>query len=342
MAEALTTRVSQRVLVIRIGRLGDTILATPVIEAIRSSLGDDVQIDFAISPGASAFLLEMDMRVHRVFAVSHRSTPWRFNRVKKQLEKHSREEPYDLVINLECGYECDDFVRFIHYQEFCGRPLIEPAHMPDRHCVDTEKTIYAPVLGIEVTEAAETSLQLQMHPSPLPFPPNTGFVVINPGFSGINRRGYRSHRAWPIEHWLMLIEYLSQDVGIQVLINGTGEEQKHFDVLLQQAGVHSLFGSSIPTLVTALSEASCLVTVDTGTMHLAAALATPVVALFGPTNPLLTGPYSKKISHNVLTSGVECQPCVNTALQKKCAFNRCMSELEPEQVIEAVGHSIRG
>ena len=331
----------KRVLVIRIGRLGDTILTTPVIEAIRSSLGTDVQIDLAISPGASAFLLGMDTRVHRVFAISHRSTPWRLHRVKRELEQHSRDMPYDLVINLECGNECDDFARFIHYREFCGRPLIEPAHLPDRHCVDTEKSIYAPVLGIEVTEAAETSLQLDTGSHSLPIQSDVDFVVINPGFSGIQKRGYRSHRAWPVGYWLKLIDCLTREMGMQVLINGTSEEQQHFDDLLQQPDVHSLFGSSLPTLVAALSNARCLVTVDTGTMHLAAAMATPVVALFGPTNPLLTGPYSKKISHSVLTSGVDCQPCVNSKLQKKCRFNRCMSELEPERVIEAVRQCIR-
>ena len=331
----------KRVLLIRIGRLGDTILATPVIEAIRASLGNDVQIDFAISPGASAFLLGMDTRVHRIFAISHRSTPWRLHRVKRQLEQHSRDIPYDLVINLECGDECDDFARFVHYRKFCGRPLIEPAHLSDRHCVDTEKSIYAPVLGIEVTEAAETSLQLNMDPQSLPVQSDFDFVVINPGFSGIQKPGYRSHRAWPVEHWLRLVEYLSQEMGMQVLVNGTFDEQQRFDVLLQQPDVHSLFGSSLPTLVAVLSNARCLVTVDTGTMHLAAAMATPVVALFGPTNPLLTGPYSKNISHSVLTSGVDCQPCVNSTLQKKCTFNRCMSELEPERVIEAIQKSIR-
>ncbi len=48
----------QRVLVIRIGRLGDTILATPVIEVLQEACGADVLIDFATSAGASAFILD--------------------------------------------------------------------------------------------------------------------------------------------------------------------------------------------------------------------------------------------------------------------------------------------
>ncbi len=325
----------QRILVVRIGRLGDTILATPVIEALHKVYGADVSIDFATSPGASAFILEMDQRINRVFPIAHRSTPWRLHRVKRELERYSRENNYDLVINLECGGECDDFIRFVHHREFCGRPLVKPQQRADRHCVDTEKTIYAELLGPAVTAAAETSLQLLPDSQDLPVPQGSDYVVINPGFSGIQRPGYRSHRGWPLAHWQRLVGLLSESAGLSVFINGTLDEQAVFSSLLQNTGVHSLYGSSLPSLASALSSAKGLITVDTGTMHLATALGTPVVALFGPSNPMLTGPYSKIVPHSVLVSGLECQPCVKTPDQKKCTFNRCMNELEPERVFDA-------
>jgi len=325
----------QRVLVVRIGRLGDTILATPVIEALQRARGADVSIDFAASPGASTFILEMDNRIRRVFPIAHRSTPWRLHRVKREIEQLSREHPYDLVINLECGDECDDFIKFVHCQEFCGRPLVQPQHRADKHCVDTEKTVYADLLGPEITGEAETSLHLHLDSKSLPLPPGSDFVVINPGFSGVQRPGYRSHRGWPLTHWQSLVELLSGSAGLSILVNGTTDEQAVFSSLLQNSGVHSLFGSSLPDLAGALSGARGLITVDTGTMHLATALGAPVVALFGPSNPILTGPYSKKVPHSVLVSDLECQPCVKTPNQKRCTYNRCMSELEPERVFEA-------
>ena len=325
----------KRVLVVRIGRLGDTILATPVIEALRKAYGAGVSIDFASSPGASAFILDLDQRINRVFSIAHRSTPWRLHRVKRELERHSRELPYDLVVNLECGKECDDFIKFVHFHEFCGRPLVKPQHQVDRHCVDTEKTIYAPLLGSEITNAAETSLQLKIDPQPLAIPPGKDYVVINPGFSGLQRPGYRSHRAWPLQYWQRLIEMLTGSAGLSVFINGTSDEESHFRSLLDNAGVYSLFGSALPDLADALTHAKALVTVDTGTMHLATALGTPVVALFGPSNPVLTGPYSKKVPNKVLVIGLECQPCIKTPAQKQCSFNRCMSGLEPEHAFEA-------
>jgi len=327
--------VPQRVLLIRIGRLGDTILATPVIEAVRKAIGSDVLIDFAASPGASAALLEMDSRISRVFPVAHRSIPWRIHPVKRELEKQSRDLPYNLVINLETGDECDDFIKFVHTKKFCGRPLIRPRHRAGRHCVDTEKTIYADLLGAEITSAADPSLQLEIEQQTLPVAPDAEYVVLNPGFSGIQKPGYRSHRRWPDEYWQKIIEWLIRQHGMQVLINGTAEEQPYFAALLDQPGVHSLFGSTLASLATALMSAQCVITVDTGTMHMATALGAPVVALFGPTDPGLTGPYSGKVPTRVLTSGVDCHPCHQKSHQKQCMFNRCMFELQPEQVMEA-------
>lgn len=331
----------QRVLVIRIGRLGDTILATPVIEVLQKACGADVLIDFATSAGASAFILDLDKRINRVFPVTRRRTPWRIHRVKRELERYSRQHPYDLVINLECGGECDDFARFVHYRAFCGRPLVQPRHQPHRHCVDTEKSIYSELLGFKVTAAAETSLKLQLEQQVLPVPAGSNYVVINPGFSGVQETGYRSHRGWPMAHWQRLVELLYGSAGFSVLVNGTSDEQRLFAGLLQMPGVHSLFGSSLPALANALLNAKGLVTVDTGTLHLATALGTPVLALFGPSNPALTGPYSRKVPNRVLVSGVDCQPCIKTPAQKQCSFNRCMSELEPGQVFETCQQVLR-
>jgi ADP-heptose:LPS heptosyltransferase len=325
----------KRVLVIRIGRLGDTILATPVIDVLQRYFAGPVSIDFATSPGASALVLSMDKRVNHVFPVARRHVPWRFDAAKREISKTSRENPYDLVINLECGTECDDFIRFVHHHEFCGRPRVTPRHSPTRHCVDTEKSVYAQLLGADLTALSETSLHLQGESKPLVVLPDEDYVVINPGFSGIMKKGHRGHRAWPEEHWLKLINLINERMGLAVMINGTVDEQPYFSTLLQAEGTYSLFGSSLETLASALTHARCLVSVDTGTMHLAAALGTKLVALFGPGNPLLTGPYTKTGKHRILTSGVDCQPCTRTPLEKECKFNRCMSELGPEQVFES-------
>ncbi len=326
----------KRVLVIRIGRLGDTILATPIIEVLQQALGLDVAIDFVVSPGASSALLELDQRINEVFPLNRRKLPWRLHSAKRALRKHSRSRPYDLVVNLECGTECDDFIEFVQTREFCGRPLVQPRHIPGRHCVDTEKTIYADLLGAELAAAADPALKIKLDPEFLSSAGEVDQIVLNPGFSGVQKGDYRSHRSWPMEHWADLIGIIRQRSGLAIAINGTEEERAYFQPLLALPGVQSLFGSPLQTLIHAIVKAQCLVSVDTGTMHLSTALGTPTIALFGPTIPELTGPYSKKVPCRVLKSGIDCQPCFRTAEQKQCTVNRCMQVLKPDQVYETV------
>lgn len=323
----------QRVLVIRLGRLGDTILATTIIQALQQTCGVGVVIDFAVSPGVCTAALDLDQRINQVFPIVHRQIPCYLNPSKRALRRHSRGLPYDLVFNLECGPQCDDFIEFVHARKFFGRPLSEPRHLPGRHGVDTEKTIYADVLGHEATVAAVPSLQLSPHVEIRPGGIDGDYVIVNPGFSGVLRQGYRSHRRWPDRHWTKLIDLITQS-GRSVAINGSADEERCFAALLARPGVKSLFGSPLAELIATIKRARCMISVDTGSMHLATALGIPVIALFGPTNADLSGPYPGQAPSRVLSSGVDCQPCFQTALQKKCSFNRCMQELSPDLVFE--------
>ena len=110
---------------------------------------------------------------------------------------------------------------------------------------------------------------------------------------------------------------------------------------MRVAGAESLIGSSIEELIGAIQSADCVISVDTGTMHLGAALGTPVIALFGPSNAARTAPYALSTPVRVLASGVDCQPCFGTSAYKQCAFNRCMQELTPQTVLNAC-HDLTG
>jgi heptosyltransferase-2 len=161
-------------------------------------------------------------------------------------------------------------------------------------------------------------------------------VVLNPSFFEILKKDYRANRGWLLEYWTELINMIRQRTGLFVAVNGTVEDQHLFEPLLTGEGVHSLLGSSLQQLTDALCGARCTISVDTGTMHLAAALGIPTVAWFGPTLPGLTGPYSKTAKHEVLQSGISCQPCHRTASEKSCTFARCMRELSPESVFDSM------
>jgi heptosyltransferase-2 len=81
-----------------------------------------------------------------------------------------------------------------------------------------------------------------------------------------------------------------------------------------------------------------LLTNDTGPMHVAAALGTPVVVLFGSTSPELTGPgLPGDPRHQLLTSATPCAPC----FRRTCPIDfRCMTAIRPDRVVKAVLHSL--
>ena len=140
-----------------------------------------------------------------------------------------------------------------------------------------------------------------------------------------------------MEHWQELIGIITGRYGLCVAINGLPEEGAHFKSLLALPKVYSLFGSSIPELVNAIGDAECLISIDSGTMHLGVAMGVPTIALFGPSLPKLHGPYLAATPGKVLSRNIECQPCYGSEWQKTCAFNRCMVELLPEEVSAALG-----
>ena len=79
-----------------------------------------------------------------------------------------------------------------------------------------------------------------------------------------------------------------------------------------------------------MRNARFVVTNDSGPMHIAAALNVPVFAIFGPTNPLRTGPYGKP--HVVIRRGLECSPCY----KKKCKNIQCMELIGVKEVADIV------
>jgi ADP-heptose:LPS heptosyltransferase len=71
-------------------------------------------------------------------------------------------------------------------------------------------------------------------------------------------------------------------------------------------------------------------------MHIAAAVGTPVVALFGPTDPSRTGPYGR--GHTIIQKGLACSPC----FLKKCDYMKCMLDITVEEVFYAVKEKLSG
>jgi heptosyltransferase-2 len=119
--------------------------------------------------------------------------------------------------------------------------------------------------------------------------------------------------------------------GMTPILLGAPRDASLADAITEACGVPSLVGKDEPALLPAvLSAVDVLVAGDTGVAHLAAALGTPVVALFGPTDPRRTAPRGRVVT---LTNPVPCAPCYLRA----CPIEHpCLAGVTGPQVLDAV------
>jgi len=153
-------------------------------------------------------------------------------------------------------------------------------------------------------------------------------IAVNPSARWEKKR-------WPITSYAALINQLIRELKAGIIILGSKEDiplAEKISFLASGRPVVSAGKTSLKTLPALLERVDLLVTNDSGPMHIAAALGTPVVALFGPTNPGLTGPYGD--GHIVIRKEMECSPC----LRGPCIHGRpiCMEAITEEEVMEAV------
>lgn len=142
-------------------------------------------------------------------------------------------------------------------------------------------------------------------------------------------------KRWPRESFAEVADRLQQEgVGPVVLIGGPDEQTDTEAVRrLMRTPPADLTGQTNLGLLPALVQAaSLLITNDSGPMHVAAAVGTPVVALFGPTSPVRTGPYGRH--HLALTSGVACSPCFSRQCRNRVRLE-CLTSIAPARVVEA-------
>jgi 3-deoxy-D-manno-octulosonic-acid transferase/heptosyltransferase-1 len=124
----------------------------------------------------------------------------------------------------------------------------------------------------------------------------------------------------------------------RVVFTGGPEDSQAIARIISKAGSRGLFNwagtTNLRELAFLYKHAAVVVSTDSGPMHLAAAVGTPVVALFGPTAPWRTGPYGDV--HRVLRVDRDCSPC----FQKTCDTVDCMAEIKVEDVFQIVSEQL--
>jgi len=158
------------------------------------------------------------------------------------------------------------------------------------------------------------------------------YVALSPG------GGWRS-KCWPPERFGVLCKKIREGLRLRCVVNyGPGEEQLAATIRESSGAADPLlYSGSLGPLMALLRNVVCIVGGDTGPLHLAVALGTPAVALFGPTDPARNGPYHLDDSAGVPRRDIILRsPRAVTSYKRGDQADPSMLEIEVEAVFEAV------
>jgi ADP-heptose:LPS heptosyltransferase len=342
-------RQARRVLAVRLDNLGDVLVTTPAIHAIRESL-PDAAITLLASPiGAQAGRLNPDVDEVVVY-----NAPWMDPWSRLPLDPGREMEA---IAQLSAG-RYDAAVIFSSFRQsplpaaylcyLAGIPLRLAASIdgpgsllttrhrhPERMMHEVERGLdLVAAVGMRTSDdrlvlrvpdgAREEIAGLVTDQRPL--------IVVHPGCS-------MPARTYPWEQYVEVVDILVRELGARVVLTGADDERPLVDAILAhvqpwtRARVTAAAGSlAFPAFCALIAAADVVVTNNTGPMHMAAALGTPVVALFALTNPPEQwGPW--RAPHRMLWHEVPCRLCYSRVCP---TTHDCLREVRPRQVVEAV------
>lgn len=323
-----------RICVVRLGGMGDILLSTPTLRALSQHFGTQ-EIDYIVDPRNAEAVSGLPY-IRRVLLFRKREDMRREFFVPFLKQLHAAR--YDLFLNFQPSVRTELMmlasgakrrIRFYKDQR------VQRSTRQLRHAIDDFAKEVLP-LGVEVTsrqmdffipEEAHTAAEALLATAGIA--PGQRFVAINPGAShAVNR--------WPVPYFIELFAALKErhpDVG-RVVLGGPGDLDIANAVAESSAGVANLAGKmQFKELGAVLTRASVLVTGDTGPQHVAAAVGTPLVSLFGPADPNRTGPIGVP-ALVVVNTELSCVPCRSRTCHR--GDNACMRDLAMERVLAAV------
>lgn len=331
----------KKILVIRFSSLGDLVLLTPLLEALRSWM-----------PESEIHLLTKELYAP-LFAADERIDKMKLQRSGSlreffHLRSALRREKYDLIIDahnvvrsnllystirsgvkvqlkknqlkkfLLTRMRLNLYGDFIHQSERYF-DLLRPFSAPE---ADT-------IPSLAVTDEAKEKVQTIIRDNGFE---GRSLVALAPGARWETKR-------WPMEHFAAVADSLASSGHGIVLVGGTDDEALCTGLSKLCANEPLNASGRLDLLESAalLAECRLLITNDSAPLHMAEAVGTPVVALFGPTVREL-GYYPQLSSSSMLGIELRCRPCSRNG-SRPCHLHtkECLVLIEPEHVIEAAG-----
>lgn len=328
-------------LIIRLGSLGDVIHGIPTAAALRRRY-PQAQVDWIVDP-RYVELLNLVECLDRRIPFDPRDL-MRGRATAAQLLGELRRVQYDAVIDLQGLLKSAVLARLVHARQTIGFPrrhLREPlarlfyTTAPDpgtaTHVIDKSLALLAPLdvtdravrfpIAIPRTAKIQGTVE-RLAPAP--------FAILNPGAAWPNKR-------WPPERFGAVAAALRREFGMRSLVLwGPDEQPLAAAVVVASEGAAERAPETTITDIVGLSRAARLfVSGDTGPLHIAGAVGTPIVALFGPTFPERNGPWSPQ---DITVSRLPQCVC---HYERRCRrSNPCIDDISVGEVMDAARYRL--
>jgi len=345
------TKPPQRILLLRLERIGDLLMSLEAIEDVRQA-APDAEIDLVVG----SWNLELARSIPGIRRVdtldgrwlSREGTGLSLGAMLQQALSWSARR-YDLAINFEPDIRSNMILsasRAAHLAGFAsggGGALLDVAlsYQPHAHTTVNAQRLVAAVLNVPPrTAPARLDVSPEERRKAVErLAGRTGPLI------GIHVSGGRAIKQWAPDRFADLASRLALTDGASIVLTGSAADRPLVEQVaraLDAGAVVDLAGLlDLPALAAVLERLDLLVTGDTGPMHLAAAVGTPVVAVFGPSDPARYAP--RDPMHQVVRVDLPCSPCNRIRLPPaRCIGHTpdCLTGVDVETVYRAVERTL--
>ena len=304
---------SLRILVVRLGSMGDVIAALPAVASLKHSIPHS-KITWVIDPKWS-LLLEGNPYFDSVLYLDRRT----FTGLRNAWSQR-RAARFDLAVDFQGLVKSALVATLARPERIFGFNAAYARESPASWFYSTKvpiRSYHAVERNLDLAAAAGASNILRTFPLPpgesqAPLPQGD-FVLASP------LAGWGA-KQWPMDYYTKLAEKLRRECGMPLVLDAP------YELHVEGAETHV---STLAGLIYATRRATAVLGLDSGPMHLAAALGKPGVAIYGPTDPARHGPYGGTIA--VLRS-----PDAVTTYRRTAESDGSMREITPDQVFEAL------
>jgi len=359
-----------RILLIRPDHLGDLLFTTPAIRLLRQAF-PQARITYLVGPWSKA-IIKNNPNIDEIALCPFPG----FTRQKKrsifepyalliQYARQLRQRDFDLAIVLRFDHWWGALLAYlagiprrVGYDIAEVRPFLTDIvpYLPYRHEVEQNLSLVEQVSGLKSQvsglKSQVASLRSQVAGRPLEFYLTAEDEVFAESYLaghgvgdgdllvGVHPGAGVPVKLWRNEAWAQAADTLAQQFGAKVILTGSAEESPLCRAIAGQMTTKPIVAAgetSLGELAAIMARCQLVLGVDSGPLHLAVAMGTPTVHLFGPVDSRAFGPWGDPARHIVVTSELDCIPCNRLDYAPTELYQHpCVRNITVEQVLEAV------